>query len=137
MAKTGIADIIMIHEGRVLLVQQRRANVYGKWGFPGGHIEKNESAEEAVVRELQEELGITISTIGLKRVNHEEDGGSEGMLLVSTFVSSTDVFVPRLQLEELMGFGWFKFSDLKGMVGTLRAVWMPELIEKVAGLLIA
>ena len=32
----------------------------GSWDFPGGHIEDGESAGDALVRELREELGITI-----------------------------------------------------------------------------
>ena len=46
-------------EGRVLIVR-RGANdtLAGKWEFPGGKIEPGETAEEALRRELREELGI-------------------------------------------------------------------------------
>lgn len=50
-------------DGRVL-VQQRAPGrqMEGLWEFPGGKIERGESAEEALVRELREELGIETET---------------------------------------------------------------------------
>jgi len=39
----------------VLLIQDS----YGNWGFPKGHVEANESLEEAAIRECQEETGLT------------------------------------------------------------------------------
>ena len=44
-----------------LLAQRPPGKVYaGYWEFPGGKVEPGESAREALVRELQEELGITV-----------------------------------------------------------------------------
>ena len=46
-------------EGRVMLCQRRPgAHNALKWEFPGGKIEPGESPEEALARELREELGI-------------------------------------------------------------------------------
>ncbi len=50
-------------DGRVLLAQ-RPANksMGGLWEFPGGKVEPGELPEEAVIRELHEELGIETKT---------------------------------------------------------------------------
>ena len=46
-------------DGRVLLSQRpQEKNMGGLWEFPGGKIEKDETPEEALIRELEEELGI-------------------------------------------------------------------------------
>lgn len=56
-----VAAALIDDEGRVLL-QQRAAGrqMAGLWEFPGGKVEAHERPEEALVRELQEELGIEV-----------------------------------------------------------------------------
>jgi 8-oxo-dGTP diphosphatase len=51
-------------EGRFLLTSRPDGKVYaGYWEFPGGKLEAGESVEEALRRELHEELGITIGAV--------------------------------------------------------------------------
>jgi len=53
--------ILLRSDGRVLLAQRLAGTPYpGYWEFPGGKLEAGESAYGALVRELDEELGITI-----------------------------------------------------------------------------
>lgn len=48
-------------EGRFLLTSRPHGKIYaGYWEFPGGKLEPGETVEEALERELHEELGITI-----------------------------------------------------------------------------
>ena len=57
---TVVAAVIE-REGRVMLCQRRPgAHNALKWEFPGGKIEPGESPEEAMARELREELGIEV-----------------------------------------------------------------------------
>ncbi len=54
---------VLIRDGKVLLVKRLpRRKVYPDlWDLPGGHIEGDESAEEALRREAREELGIDVA----------------------------------------------------------------------------
>ena len=57
------AAVLLRSDGREFLLAQRPAGkVYaGYWEFPGGKVEPGESVRDALVRELHEELGITVT----------------------------------------------------------------------------
>ena len=53
--------VLIDPEGRFLITSRPAGKVYaGHWEFPGGKVEPGESVEQALQRELHEELGITI-----------------------------------------------------------------------------
>jgi 8-oxo-dGTP diphosphatase len=53
--------VLIDADGRFLLTSRPDGKVYaGYWEFPGGKLEAGENVEQALRRELQEELGITI-----------------------------------------------------------------------------
>jgi 8-oxo-dGTP diphosphatase len=53
--------VLIDRDGRFLLTSRPAGKVYaGFWEFPGGKLEAGESVEQALQRELHEELGITI-----------------------------------------------------------------------------
>ena len=55
--------VLIDGQGRFLLTTRPPGKVYaGCWEFPGGKLEPGETVEQALRRELQEELGITIGT---------------------------------------------------------------------------
>ena len=53
--------ILVRSDGRFLLTTRPQGKVYaGYWEFPGGKLEAGESVQQALVRELSEELGISL-----------------------------------------------------------------------------
>jgi 8-oxo-dGTP diphosphatase len=68
--------------GQVLLGQRPEGNsLAGQWEFPGGKIELGESPENALKRELSEELGIE-AEIGPLRLANTHSYGDRGVLLL-------------------------------------------------------
>lgn len=81
-----VAAALVDGDGRVL-VQQRAAGrpMAGLWEFPGGKIEPGERMEDALVRELAEELGISTESACLAPAGFgtaAKDDGGELLLLL-------------------------------------------------------
>ena len=55
----------IMRAGQVLLVRRARPPAAGLFSLPGGVVELGETLEEAVVREVREETGLTIEPVGL------------------------------------------------------------------------
>lgn len=63
----AVVAALMRRQGKVLVGQRPEgASLAGRWEFPGGKIELGESPEEALSRELREELGIEAEVGHLK-----------------------------------------------------------------------
>ena len=74
MATVHVAVGVILNENKRILISKRAASAHqgGLWEFPGGKIEVGESLEQALARELGEELGITpVKTTSLLKVRHD------------------------------------------------------------------
>ncbi len=69
-----IAVGVLINQNNQFLIAQRSAGKHlgGKWEFPGGKVEDGETSQQALKREMQEELGIEIcSALLFTKVTHK------------------------------------------------------------------
>lgn len=55
-----VAAIIVDEAGRILATKRGYGDMKGGWEFPGGKIEPGETAQQALKREIDEELNVTI-----------------------------------------------------------------------------
>ncbi|MDE1846215.1 MAG: NUDIX domain-containing protein [Candidatus Micrarchaeota archaeon] len=60
----------IVNESKVLLVLHAKLN---KWLFPGGHIENNETPDEAVIREVKEETGLSLKLLDYGKILETPD----------------------------------------------------------------
>jgi len=94
----------------VLLCQRPKNASYPlKWEFPGGKIEEGESAKEALIREIFEELNVQVESFStyFQRVNHYPDGRNFD---VSYFIVSQ--YSGELENLEFEAIEWVHISQL-------------------------
>ncbi len=65
-----VADVFVVHENKVLL---RKHDKYNIWLPPGGHIELTEDPNAAAIREVKEEVGLTVQLFNEKPVGMFND----------------------------------------------------------------
>ena len=74
-------------DGRVLIAQRPEGKpMAGLWEFPGGKVEAGELPEQTLIRELKEELGITVSEACLAPLTFASHAYPDFHLLMPLFV---------------------------------------------------
>lgn len=63
---------ILIEEGKILLVKQK-VSPSRMWSLPGGRLERGETLETGIIREMKEETGLDIAVKGLLYVCDKPD----------------------------------------------------------------
>ncbi len=113
MTKIVHVAVGVIKQENKFFLTKRLADVHqgGKWEFPGGKVEVDETVHQALYRELKEEVAIDILTCTpLMQINH--DYGDKKVLL-DVFV--VDNFTGQAKALEGQQEGWFtlvEFSTL-------------------------
>lgn len=93
---------------RVLLVRRRRGARH--WTLPGGKARRGESLTEALVREVCEETGLTISPGGLVSVIERASAGKTMLYFHARILATTAPI--RGTHSEIVGDGWFDPAQL-------------------------
>ncbi len=90
-----VAAGLILRDGNVLVGQRRKSDRHAmKWEFPGGKVEQGETPQQALVRELREELAIEASAgHEIARYSHSYPSGTTVQLLfyaVTEFTGTPD-----------------------------------------------
>ena len=59
----NVVGAAIMKDNKVLIAQRRDGELKGKWEFPGGKIEEGETPQQALQREIKEELDIDVSVL--------------------------------------------------------------------------
>jgi 8-oxo-dGTP pyrophosphatase MutT (NUDIX family) len=93
------------HEGKILLVQNSYLNYMS---LPGGHVNQGESAVQAAVRELREEIGLDVVQQDLSQVldhTHQWEGRSDHVEFFELDVSEPPAI--KIDNREVVSAKWF------------------------------
>jgi 8-oxo-dGTP pyrophosphatase MutT (NUDIX family) len=97
------AEVFIVNDGAVLL---RKHDKYKMWLSIGGHVELDEDPPAAAVREVKEEVGLTVALIGHVAPDF---GGDEHELLVPRFMNRHHIN----PTHEHVAFIYFGVSDTR------------------------
>lgn len=95
--------VLLLSDGAFLLTSRPAGKVYaGYWEFPGGKLEAGETVEQALRRELQEELGITIGPVEAWKTQMVDYPHA----LVRLHFCKVRQWAGDLQMREAQTFAW-------------------------------
>ena len=109
-----IVNGLLVRAGTVLLVRRsaNRKAYPGKWSFPGGHTEEDETLDAALVREIGEELGITPTACErLEALIDPHPPRSAPITYHLYAITAWDGGEPTLQGDEHSELHWFSPDD--------------------------
>lgn len=127
MNEIRVVGAILIKNGKVLCAQRGESRTLPYlWEFPGGKIEANETPQEALMREIKEELliEVEVKTEPFEQTTYAYDFGT---VQLTTFVCHLKEGVP--QLTEHISVKWFDTKNLDQLQ------WAPADVPTVEKLM--
>ena len=125
MKTIKVVAAIITKDNRLFATQRGYGDFKDGWEFPGGKVEEGERPEDAIVREIKEELGADIKVTGfLTTVEHD----------YPNFHLSMDCFWAELKdgtemvLREHEAAKWLTFDELDSID------WLPADVKVVEGI---
>lgn len=107
----AVGGLIRNDENQLLLVRRARDPGKGKWGLPGGFVDRDESIEEALAREVLEETGLRLTHFQylMSHPNRYNYGGVVAPVIDLFYSCQVDPSQPiRLDKDELDFHQWVR-----------------------------
>ena len=122
MKSIDVVAAIIRKDGKILATQRGYGEQAGGWEFPGGKIEPGETPEQAIVREIHEELGAIIDVdFHLVTIDHDYDTFH---LHMACFLAH--VVDGKLELHEHIAARWVDETTIDSLD------WLPADLKVVA-----
>jgi 8-oxo-dGTP diphosphatase len=106
-------EVIVTRGNQVLFVRRRNSHGDGTWSVAGGHLEYGEALEACAIREVKEEVGVTITDLAFRAVTNDlfeaEMKHYVTIWMEGSYVSGE----PTIQApNEISEVGWFSWDAL-------------------------
>lgn len=134
----GVAvAIIVVLDGKILLLKRKGSTGEGTWAIPGGAVEFGEGPETAVLRELREETGLEAEASGLEFIGYSNDRHAETPLHYVTLRFLTTRFHGKptnAEPHKASDIGWFPIDELpEPMFSFTKSILeKPDVIKKIS-----
>jgi len=111
-----VTNAIITHRGKILLGKKEEKEehpISGEWHFPGGHLEEGEEPEEAIKRELKEEIGLDAEVHQIADVTSNFGSDSPFQVIYHAEAESNDAEVQ----DDLSDVKWVEPGEVKKEIG--------------------
>ena len=104
----------VVNNNRLLLVRRLSRRGHGNWQIPGGFVEQNETMELAVIREVEEEAGVTTTVQGVLAIRnrYDEEGGNSLYIVMRL---SPQFGEPNPDMKEVDQARYFSLSEIQAL----------------------
>lgn len=101
---------IIEKDERILLIKRERGDFVGLWGIPGGKVEECEHIDDAIKREMLEELGLNTEFKGVLGISTEimHDKNSTSILSICLLSIKDNSFICNPEFQ----YKWFSKDEL-------------------------
>lgn len=106
------AGCLVVRAGRVLLVKRGIQPGYGRWVFPGGHVDRGETVEAAALRETKEETGADAVLDGLLGLFSYP---GRPVVVAVYRARLADASPEPAALDETLEVGWFAPDEVESL----------------------
>ncbi len=118
----SVAAIITDSSGRILLLEHLLRPQRSGWGIPGGFINFGEQFEDAIRREMREEVAIELTDVTIVRLR------TIGRHIEVMFRASTDG-IPEIKSREICSFGWFTVETMPPEMSEVQKALIREVLS--------
>lgn len=104
-----IVGCVVINDDKVLMVRESKGKGCGKWGFPVGHLENNETIFEGAIRETYEESGYNVKLTGILPIT--ETFNEKGKYVLIKFMAEVISKDSKIA-DDVSDVMWMNVSDV-------------------------
>ena len=105
--------VIIVKDGRLLLLKRQSVHGAGTWSTPGGHLEFRESPEACAIREVKEETGVRIGDVRFIAITND-DFAASGKHYITIWMQGRHISgTPTIKAPyEMSTVDWFALEAL-------------------------
>jgi len=121
--------LFLIRDNEILLAMKKRRYGAGKWNGVGGKVDPGESAKDAIIRECQEEIGVTplnLKPVGRLKFYERDDPnfGHDCHIFIATEWQGKPVETEEMRPQ------WFNIKDIPyKQMWPDDELWLPIMLE--------
>ncbi|HZH59910.1 MAG TPA: NUDIX hydrolase [Metabacillus sp.] len=127
----AVSGIVENENGEWLVVKKKYGGLKGMWSFPAGFVNQGETVDDAVLREVKEETGISATINGVVGIRSGVIGEhiSDNMIIFFLTAKTKEIFVQEGELEEAIFMNPDELKENPDVSNLIKDLALRKLIK--------